>query len=315
MADKHLSIDAAMDALEALRLKPGLSPWLVGLSGAVASGSAAFFFGGGWTEALFGFLIGVLISALSRFIGRSARTRFLLDFIVGMVAGAAGWLLTLLDPDLCRRAVMLSGVIMSVPGLSITSGLGELAHKNLVSGTARLMEATMVLVSLIFGAGVISALEVRSGALAQGGPGAAHAFGLMAVVVVVAAGSFAVNFVVPRADVPWAILASIISWLVPTALEVFGPLSSPATTFSGALAAGLFANLMARVKQRPTQIYLIPGIILLVPGAFSFVSLEKILAGDVTGGMSGAFGALLTAGALIIALLLSHALLPPKKIL
>jgi len=48
--------------------------------------------------------------------------------------------------------MVLSAVIVLVPGLALTMGLAELSSRNLVSGTARIMDAIMQLFKLYFGA-------------------------------------------------------------------------------------------------------------------------------------------------------------------
>ena len=47
---------------------------------------------------------------------------------------------------------IISAIIAFIPGLSFTLGLAELAARNLMSGTARIMDAIMILFKLYFGA-------------------------------------------------------------------------------------------------------------------------------------------------------------------
>jgi uncharacterized membrane protein YjjP (DUF1212 family) len=46
------------------------------------------------------------------------------------------------------EAYALGGIVMLVPGLALTTAIAELADQNLVSGTAKLMQATLALLAL-----------------------------------------------------------------------------------------------------------------------------------------------------------------------
>ena len=91
--------------------------------------------------------------------------------------------------------------------------------------------------------------------------------------------------------------------------------SGAMASFAGALGLGLYANLLARITHRPSQIFLLPGLILLVPGTMSFMGFEEFLKGDPIKGSVYLFETFLNAGALIIGLMLASGALPPRKLL
>jgi hypothetical protein len=57
-----------------------------------------------------------------------------------------------ISPDINIRLVVLSAIIVFIPGLALALGLAELAARHLVSGTARVMDSFMLLFKLYFGA-------------------------------------------------------------------------------------------------------------------------------------------------------------------
>ena len=87
------------------------------------------------------------------------------------------------------------------------------------------------------------------------------------------------------------------------------------SAFAAALAVCLFANGLARATDRPAQLFQLPGMMLLVPGSFGFLSLEDFLRGDFLNGAMKGFSMLLIAGALVTGILLANVLLPPRKLL
>ena len=69
------------------------------------------------------------------------------------------------------------------------------------------------------------------------------------------------------------------------------------------------------MTQRPSQLFLLPGLVLLVPGSFGFLSLERFLRGDFVEGAAKGFEMFLIAGALVTGLLVANVVLPARKIL
>jgi uncharacterized membrane protein YjjB (DUF3815 family) len=75
------------------------------------------------------------------------------------------------------------------------------------------------------------------------------------------------------------------------------------------------SNLFARVTGRPAQLFQLPGLTLLVPGSFGFLSLESFLSGDYMKGAAQGFQMILVAAALVSGILLSSVIVPPRKLL
>src|SRR5205085_1795522 len=110
--------------------------------------------------------------------------------------------------------------------------------------------------------------------------------------------SFAVIFSVPPSYL-WAALTSGAVGYVATALAT-RHLPGHVAAFLAALAVCVCANIFARATQRPAQLFQLPGMMLLVPGSFGFLSFEKFLTSDFTGGAEKGFEMLLIAGALVM---------------
>jgi uncharacterized membrane protein YjjB (DUF3815 family) len=144
-------------------------------------------------------------------------------------------------------------------------------------------------------------------------PRTALPFAYQAVALVAAALAFAVIFAVPRSYIGAAVVSGGIGYIA----TFFGTRYLPGhvAAFASSLAICLFANGLARVTQRPAQLFQLPGMMLLVPGSFGFLSLEDFLRGDYLNGAAKGFEMLLIAGALVTGVLLANVLLPAKKLL
>jgi uncharacterized membrane protein YjjP (DUF1212 family) len=312
---RRLDLESARRALDELETRPPLYPRAASVLAATgAAGAAAVFFRGRLLEVSVAALGGLLVSLVRLVLGRRYRTALLQDFIGALLAAGVAWGASALAPDLAREVVVLSVVILLVPGMALTTGLAELVHKNLVSGAAKLMETLVAFLSIVFGIAVMVALEGMVGAPPKSAPVLGEP-GLLfnAVALLVTSAGFCVLFQVPRRLVPGALLSGAIGWVV-TALGVRAFPGSMAA-FTAAFVVAALANASARITQRPAQVFLLPGLVLLVPGSFGFVSLESFLRGDFLPGAAKAFEMFLTASAIVTGLLVANVAVPARKLL
>ena len=315
VADDVLSIREARTQLAGIQKRPPLySPIEAVVATAVLSGAAAVFFRGGWIEVGMGACLGGAVGLLAWAAPRRAGARFLVEFLGALVAALLVWAFTTLRPDVSREVLIPSAVISLFPGMTLTTGLAELARKNLVSGAARLMEAFVAFLLILFG--IAAAISAESFLTTKLGPAAARdPFGWPVQIgaMLAAAGAFAVLFVMPKRYAWAAIVSASIGWIA-TSLGT-RHLPPHVAAFGAALAVCLFANGAARATQRPAQLFQLPGMMLLVPGSVGFLSLEDFLRGDFASGQAKGFTMLLIAGGIVTGVLLANVVLPAKKLL
>src|SRR5690606_27855374 len=81
------------------------------------------------------------------------------------------------------------------------------------------------------------------------------------------------------ADSGWILAAGWVAFTATRAGSVV--LGAELGAFAGALAVGMFANLYALFRDRPSQVPLVPGVLLLVPGSIGFRSVNAMLDREV----------------------------------
>lgn len=314
VAERTLTVDEARRRIAGITTATdGWSSRAVTLATMGASAGAAVSFGGNEVDfALAAF--GALALRGLMFLARGSPTaRFLENFLGGAVAGLMAWLSTLAWPTHSREVLVLSIVIPLLPGMGLTTGLAELTYRNLVSGTARLMEAAVTLLALVFGILVVLGIEQRLGFRpTPAGTLVAASWPLQLVALAIAAVSFGVLLGIRREWLGLAFLSDGVVWGVSQATR---GLPGFHAAFLAAMALSVAANVYARVSKRPSQLFLLPGLLLLVPGAFGFRSLDALLRGDYTAGAVQFADMLLTAGALVMGLLVANVVMPSRKIL
>ena len=83
------------------------------------------------------------------------------------------------------------------------------------------------------------------------------------------------------------------------------------SALGGAFAVGVAALLYERFARAPSQIALLPGILLLVPGSVGFRSVRALMDADTVAGLEGVFTMFIIAVGIVTGLLLASVLLPP----
>jgi uncharacterized membrane protein YjjB (DUF3815 family) len=206
----------------------------------------------------------------------------------------------------------LAGLIVLLPGLTLTTALSELVTRHLSSGTARLSGAMVSLLAIAFGV----ALGNRVGAAAFGAVtnAAPELLPLWAtwVALVVAPLCFTVIFRADFRDAPWIVLGGALGVMGGRvgALQ-FGP---ELGAFVGSFAVALISTAFERLRKRPAAVVLVPGLLLLVPGSVGFRSVTSLMERQALVGIETAFSTALTAIALVAGLLVAGVVAPEPRL-
>jgi uncharacterized membrane protein YjjP (DUF1212 family) len=292
--------------------RPRYGKVLTTLAACVASGAAARFLGGGLTEILvaagLGFVIGLLALVAARYAAMARVFQPTAAFSAALLVYVAG---ALIGPFGVFTAT-LAGIIVLVPGLTLTIAMTELSTRNLVSGTARLSGAFMVFIGIAFGVALGNNIGGQIfGAAIPSDPVALPAWTNI-VALLTAPVAFGILFQAHPDDGPWIVLTGVLAFYGSRLGAVaFGP---ELGVFVGALTVGVTSNVLARLRDRPTTITLVPGLLILVPGSIGYRSLSSLLDREVVLGIETAFRMILIAMALVAGLLASNVVTPPRRL-
>jgi uncharacterized membrane protein YjjP (DUF1212 family) len=315
VAARKLSIHDARARLGELEKRPMPYPgFLQWVAVAVASGATAVFLRGAHVEIVAATVAGLLVGLIGWALARIPNARFLVEFAGGLAAALVARAAATWRPGVSREIVVLAGVITLIPGMTLTTALGEVARKNLVAGAARLTEAMMGFASILFGIAAELGVEHLT-RLSPAFPSSPMALPLEWQVLALGSASWALSvlFAVPRAYTWTALASGAIGYVASAVGNHYLPVHIAA--FLGALAVCTASHVFARSTGRPAQLFQLPGLTLLVPGSFGFLSLESFLSGDFTKGAAQGFQMLLVAAALVTGLLLASVVVPARKLL
>ena len=211
--------------------------------------------------------------------------------------------------------VILSTIIVFVPGLSLTVALSEIAQRDLVSGTSKFVHSVMGLFKLYFGA----ILGVGIGALIWGSGAGDTVYDIntlpdwkTAPIVLGLALFLLVAFNIHMKQLFWCACSSFIGFYVSQVGEAYFGIA--VGMFLGAFAVGTYANLFSNLRNTPASMVLSHGLILLVPGSKTYIILNSWITGEqMLEHSSNGNQAFLIFISLVAGLLFANALIPTRK--
>jgi uncharacterized membrane protein YjjP (DUF1212 family) len=301
---------ALLDGIEAS--PPPYGDLLTLVAFACSSGAVARFLGGGTVEIGVGILIGVMTGLLALVARHWDALGEVYEPVAACMASLLAGCLSVYWRPFSTYTASLAGLIVLIPGFMLTIAIRELSTRHLASGTARLAGANITFLGIIFGVALGTRLASVIAGPAHLAPVVALPPWTFVLATLVAGVAFAIILKAERSDIPWVVLAGVLAVVAgrigaqALGLELGG--------FVGAVVAGGAANLFSRLRNRPSAVMLVPGILMLVPGTIGFNSLSSLLDAQVVPAVQTGFRMILTAVALVAGLLFADIISPERRV-
>ncbi len=276
---QELDAHRALDALRAvLASRPAWPAWLGWLAVGLCGASSTRLLGGDLLDTLGGGLGGLLVGGILLLVSRFPRVAQASTLLCALLVSAGASLGAELGWLGQPGAVMLSSLLMLLPGFSLTVAALELASGHPVCGTSRLVASGSVLLQLGFGVMLGARLLGGEAVLQIGGGSVATGEALVLGI------GLAVGFGVLLKLRPAHLLPATTVALGAIALSrlLSGRLSPAEGAFATATCLTLVSHLVARWRDVPVSVFLLPGIFMLVPGCLGLMGASALLADDPT---------------------------------
>jgi uncharacterized membrane protein YjjP (DUF1212 family) len=275
----------------------------------LTSGALAVFFGGSLTDVAIAAMIGVMLGLLEQVISRSTDQTRVFELIgAAFVALSANVLspFIAISPTL----VTLAALVILLPGMSLTVAMTELATRNLIAGTARLMSAVIVLLQLVVGVAVGERLANAMVIVETTTPASLPSWAQWVALIASALGMAIIVQAQSRAFL-WILAASVVGYLG-TGIGTEW-LDDRMGVLVGAFFVGVLGNVFARLMERPAQVVHVPAVLLLVPGSMGFRGVSALLGRDTLTGVGTVFEMFVVAIAIVAGLLVANAVVSPRR--
>jgi uncharacterized membrane protein YjjB (DUF3815 family) len=197
-----------------------------------------------------------------------------------------------------------------LPGMQLTVAMTELATRNLIAGTARLMFAVVVLLELVVGVALGERLAHAIVDVHRATPIALPEWSSWLALVAASLGVAVVVQAHPKAF-GWIIVACTVGYVGTRAGTAW--LGPDLGVLVGAIAVGMLGNAYARWLRRPAQVLLVPAVLLLVPGSMGLRGMASLLGRDTLSGVETVFAMFVVAIAIVAGLLVSSAIVSPRR--
>lgn len=184
------------------------------------------------------------------------------------------------------------------------------SFQNLVSGTARLSGTLIIFIQLAFGSYFAAELISKFDFVASIPQVSAVPYWTILVAVAVSAVSLVPLFSARKQDTGWFLVAALSAFSsVHLVSQMMGPFIG---AFAGAITVGLIAKLMNKFFDVPGAMIIMPGFIILVPGAIGYRSILSLVDNNLLAGLSSAMDVALIGISLVAGFLISSLAQLPK---
>ncbi len=301
----QLSIAAAKEELERINTLPKRYGALINvLSIGVSTSSAACLFGGAWVEmmvsGIIGLMIGILMELLA-FLPNLSRLAALFSatFAIFFAKWSVVW-----AGEYSIEIATITGLILLIPGFTLSLSVTELANGHAQSGTVRFSNALVTFVMIGVGIGLGNNLAAQLVLAPSPVQFAEVPKWLSYIAIALVPAGFVVLFKAQIKHYHWMLLSCVTSYY---SLSYFSSFNiSELSIFFAAFSLGIVSNSLSRLIKQPVTLMLVPGIILLVPGSIGFKSISALVNDQTLNGIESAFSTLVSAASLTAGLLFSN---------
>ena len=292
--------------LKRIKNSPLHHPVGVVLATALASFCFSFLFKGSLRDALLSFAVGAVLRFILFLVNPLGLSGFIISvlggFIITLLSGLAVASGLALSPGNISIAVLMS----LVPGLAIVNAIRDIIAGDLLAGSARLLEAFVIAAALSLGAAfglMLFPAETQyvTALLTLNSPVIAF------ILAFFATASFAYFFYISRYDIFWTSLFGGLGWLV--YVTVLKYLAGPAAGYmAGALCVGLLSEVFAVILKKPATVFIVPGIIPLVPGGGMYETMLMAMWGKMDAAAVTGFNTITAAAAIAVGIAIASSL-------
>ncbi len=313
VVDGEIGAEQAYEQLRGWTPRQLYPTWLQVVCWGLSGGSVAVMLGASWagiaTAAISGMFIGILVTLASDTLREGG-----LEAIAALLSTFLVFTLNHVVPGINVFVVIMSSLIVLIPGLGLAIAVNELSTDQLASGSARLAGALVTLLKLSLGVLIgtvfikwLGWTVVQESQVYLASP----PDWVRWPALVLASFSFAVLFSVRKREFVIAMLAAIISYVISRLGVAAGGLEFGVLLASMSIA--VLANLYGRLFKQPGALIRVPGIILLVPGTIGYSGVTALFLDDGAGLTDTTLLAFRLVISLVGGLLFGNVLVPPRR--
>ncbi|KAG0076912.1 hypothetical protein BGZ92_002184 [Podila epicladia] len=304
----------AIMKLDAINTEKDVIPrWANLLSYAVASFcTAPMFFKGGWVDAGVAFLLGGAVGLMTWLSEKVPSYAHICEITMSVVVA---FISEALHNYVCRSSVKFAGIVMLLPGYTITCAILELSSRHMISGSVRLFFAIIFSLLLSYGLTIGSSLWLLIDPSSTPNTTGECPSTLDAKWNLLFVPLFAISLNVWLKAHPrqWilATLLSIVGYSVSFTTSRYAGAKPEVSSALASFAIGFFGNLYQRLSHELTFQAVVCAVFFLVPGSIGLKTGVALFTDDMAGGVNLALQMVISAIAISVGLFASALVVYP----
>ncbi|KAG0239702.1 hypothetical protein BGX31_002553 [Mortierella sp. GBA43] len=310
-----MPVEEAIMRLDAINTERDLWPrWAIILSYALASFcTATMFYKGNWVDAGVAVLIGILVGLMSWLSEKVPSYAHICEVTMSVVVA---FIAEALHNQVCRSSVKMAGIVMLLPGYTITTSILELSSRHMISGSVRLFYA--IIFSLLLGYGLTIGASLWNLIDPSSKPAAVTGACPETLdpkwnILFVPMFALSLNIWLKAHPRQWilATLLSVIGYVISYATATWGGAKTEVSSALAAFAIGLCGNIYQRMTHHLTFQAVVCAVFFLVPGSLGLKGAMAWFTDDMAGGVNFALQMVITAIAISVGLFASALVVYP----
>lgn len=310
-----MPVEEAIMKLDAINTENDLWPrWLIILSYALASFcTAPMFFKGDWVDAGVSFLIGGTVGMMAWLSEKVPSYAHICEITMSVVVA---FVAEALHDHVCRSSVKWAGIVILLPGYTITCSILELSSRHMISGSVRLFYA--IIFSLLLGYGLTIGASLWNlfdpSSRAEAVPAVCSdpldpKWNILFVPVF----AITLNIWLKAHPRQWvlATVLSILGYMVSYSTSTWANAKTEVSSALASFAIGLCGNLYQRATHQLTFQAVVCAVFFLVPGSLGLKGAMALFTDDMAGGVNFALQMVITAIAISVGLFASALVVYP----
>ena len=248
--------------------------WIRFISAMMAAFGCSFFFGGTFLDALSASVVGLFVYALLQ-IKLLDKHKVLYILTSSLLGGLLSVLFVTIHFGTNIGFVMIGGVMIMIPGISIGTSLKDIIYGDVVSGLTRLIQAVSASLAIAAGFSIWSRVFSINIAFNH-----TNSVWLTIIGAPFASIGYAILFNAKPNKLFHCLIGGVTAsfiYLLFTDIIVISKTNPFMPVFLGVLVGASFSEIMARIIKAPAIVMMLPSIIVLVPGSALFFMMSNVV--------------------------------------
>lgn len=161
ISSMSLSFEERLEELKKIDNSPRYNKYIKSLGAGIASAFFAVLIMASMADILISFIIGVIVYMVLELVDGLGANQFIQNSICGAMAAALAILAVTLDIGLSIDKIIISSIMILLPGVAITNAVRDSISGDLISGLTRAAEAFIVAISIAVGVGLTMHLWIQ----------------------------------------------------------------------------------------------------------------------------------------------------------